>query len=219
MAYDLEEQEQLATLKAVWKQYGNLITWILIVALLAYAGWTQWSNYQNNQSGQASQLYEEMQKSVVSKDDAKVQRAANDLEQKFPSTSYASMSALVAAKSAFDANDLKVAKSQLQWLIDSGKSDDYKALAKIRLAAIALDEKDYDAALSQLSGDFPDDLQAQVFDRKGDIYVAQANIDAARKAYQSSINKMSEKSPARQLVQIKLDAIGGSVTDAVVVGK
>ncbi|MFZ6726011.1 YfgM family protein [Undibacterium sp. MH2W] len=216
MAYDLEEQEQLATLKAVWKQYGNLITWTLIIALAAYAAWMQWNKYQNNQSGQASQLYEEMQKSVTAKDNTKVQRAADDLKQKFGVTSYASMSALIAAKSAFDANDLKAAKAQLQWLIDSGKNDEYKAIAKIRLAGIALDEKNYDGALSQLAGDFPEDLQAEVLDRKGDIYVAQANIEGARKAYQAAIDKMTDKSPARQVVQIKLDAIGGSTTDAVV---
>ena len=216
MAYDLEEQEQLATLKAVWKQYGNLITWTLIIALAAYAAWMQWNNYQNNQSAQASQLYEEMQKSVTAKDNAKVQRAADDLKQKFGATSYASMSALIAAKSAFDANDLKAAKAQLQWLIDSGKNDEYKAIAKIRLAGIALDEKNYDGALSQLAGDFPEDLQAEVLDRKGDIYVAQANIEGARKAYQAAIDKMTDKSPVRQVVQIKLDAIGGSTTDAVV---
>ncbi|MFZ6691519.1 YfgM family protein [Undibacterium sp. SXout20W] len=219
MAYDLEEQEQLATLKAAWKQYGNLITWLLIIALVAYAAWMQWNSYQNNQSGQASQLYEELQKSVAAKDDAKVQRAANDLKEKFASTSYASMSALSAAKSAFDANDLKTAKAQLQWVIDTGKNDDYKALAKIRLAGIALDEKNYDAALMQLSGDFPLDLQAEVLDRKGDVLVAQAHVDEARKAYQAAIDKMTDKSPARQLVQVKLDAIGGSATDAVVVSK
>ena len=216
MAYDLEEQEQLATLKAVWKQYGNLITWTLIIALVAYAAWMQWNKYQNNQSGQASQLYEEMQKSVTAKDNTKVQRAADDLKQKFGATSYASMSTLIAAKSAFDANDLKAAKAQLQWLIDSGKNDEYKAIAKIRLAGIALDEKNYDGALSQLAGDFPEDLQAEVLDRKGDIYVAQANIEGARKAYQAAIDKMTDKSPVRQVVQIKLDAIGGSTTDAVV---
>ena len=216
MAYDLEEQEQLATLKAVWKQYGNLITWTLIIALVAYAAWMQWNKYQNNQSGQASQLYEEMQKSVTAKDNTKVQRAADDLKQKFGATSYASMSTLIAAKSAFDANDLKAAKAQLQWLIDSGKNDEYKAIAKIRLAGIALDEKNYDGALSRLAGDFPEDLQSEAFDRKGDIYVAQANIEGARKAYQAAIDKMTDKSPARQVVQIKLDAIGGSTTDAVV---
>jgi len=30
---DLEEQEQLDQLKHFWSQYGNLITWLLIVVL------------------------------------------------------------------------------------------------------------------------------------------------------------------------------------------
>ncbi|MBC3811196.1 YfgM family protein [Undibacterium aquatile] len=211
MAYDLEEQEQLATLKATWKQYGNLITWVLIIALAAYAGWMQWNNYQTNQAGQASQLYEELQKSVTAKDVAKIQRAVGDLKEKFPATSYASMAALVSAKTSFDANDLKSAKSQLQWVIDSGKGDEYKALAKIRLAGILLDEKLFDEALKQLSGEFPPELQADVADRKGDIFVAQAKLDDARKSYQVALDKATEKNSVKQLIQIKLDAIGGSV--------
>ena len=37
MAYDLEEQEQIASFKAFWAKYGNLITWVLILALGAFA--------------------------------------------------------------------------------------------------------------------------------------------------------------------------------------
>ena len=36
---DLEEQEQLDELKHFWKQYGNLITWGLIVVFGAIAAW------------------------------------------------------------------------------------------------------------------------------------------------------------------------------------
>ena len=37
MAYDLEEQEQLAELKAWWQKYGNLLLSALTVVLLAFA--------------------------------------------------------------------------------------------------------------------------------------------------------------------------------------
>ncbi len=43
MAYDLEEQEQIDTLKSWWKQYGNLLTWLLIAALAAFSGWSAWN--------------------------------------------------------------------------------------------------------------------------------------------------------------------------------
>lgn len=210
MAYDLEEQEQLATLKAWWNQYGNLITWLLIIALAGYAAWTGWNYHQRNQAGQAAQLYEELQKAVAAKDNAKVQRAATDMEEKFGGTAYAQMAALTAAKAAFDASDLKAAKAQLQWVIDKGRDDEYKALAKIRLAGILLDEKAYDDGLKLLSGDFPAQFAGAVADRKGDILTAQNKIDEARSAYQTALDKTDEKNPARQLIQLKLDAIGGA---------
>jgi predicted negative regulator of RcsB-dependent stress response len=214
MAFDLEEQEQLATLKAWWKQYGNLVTWVLIIALAAYAGWTGWSTWQRNQSTQAGQLYEELQKAVAAKDNAKVQRAATDLADKFGRTAYAQMGALAAAKAAFDANDQKAAKAQLQWVIDKGPTEEYKAVARIRLAGILLDEKAYDDGLTLLSGDFPAQFAGAVADRKGDILTAQSKLDEARAAYQLALDKTDQKNPGRQLIQLKLDAIGGAPAKA-----
>lgn len=210
MAYDHDEQEQLDTLKAWWNQYGNLVTWLLIIALSVYAGWTGWIYYQRNQAIQASQLYDELQKAVGAKDQTKVQRAATDMQDKFGRTPYAQMSALAAAKSAYDAGDLKTAKAQLQWVIDNGREDEYKAVAKIRLAGILLDEKAYDDGLKLLSGDFPAEFAGIVADRKGDILVAQEKVAEARAAYQLALEKTDQKNPGRQLIQLKLDAIGGA---------
>lgn len=213
MAYDLEEQEQLASLKAWWNQFGNLVTWLLIIALAGYAAWTGWNYYQRTQSVQAGQLYEELQKAAASKDNAKVQRAAADMTEKFGRTAYAQMGALAAAKSAFDANDLKAAKSQLQWVEEHG-SDEYKAIAKIRLAGVLLDEKAFDDALKLLSGEFPDAFAGAVADRKGDILAAQNKIDEARSAYKLALDKTDQKNPERQLIQLKLDALGGAADKA-----
>ncbi len=214
MAYDLEEQEQLASLKAWWNQYGNLVTWLLIIGLASYAAWTGWNLYQRNQSAQASQLYEELQKAVSAKDNAKVLRAASDMEDKFGRAAYAQMGALAAAKSAFEANDLKAANAQLQWVVDHGRDEEYKAIAKIRLAGILLDEKNYDDGLKILSGTFPPAFESAVADRKGDILVAQNKVEEARSAYQLALEKMDRKNPGRQLVQLKLDAIGGAAKNA-----
>jgi predicted negative regulator of RcsB-dependent stress response len=214
MAYDLEEQEQLATLKAWWNQYGNLLTWLVTIALAVYAAWSGWNWYQRNQATQAARLYEELQKSVTAKDAPKVQRTATDMEEKFGRTAYAQMSAMFAAKTAFDAGDLKTAKAQLQWVIDHGSDEEYKALAKIRLAGVLLDEKAYDEGLKLLSGEFPVQFAGAVADRKGDILVAQNKIADARAAYQTALEKTDKKDPARQLIELKLDAIGGAAKAA-----
>ncbi len=214
MAYDHEEQEQLATLQEWWKKNGNVMTWVLIAALAAYAGWTGWKYYQNNQAVQASQLYDELGKAVTAKDNVKVLRAATDMEQKFGGTTYAQMAALAAAKATFDANDQTNTKAQLQWVIDHGRDLEYKTLAKIRLAGVLLDEKAYDKGLEVLGGDVAPEFDSALADRKGDILVAQNKIDEARAAYQLALDKADPSNPSRQLIQIKLDAIGGSATKA-----
>ncbi|MDR6583018.1 hypothetical protein HBH1_01048 [Herbaspirillum sp. BH-1] len=214
MAYDLEEQEQLDSIKAWWAKYGNLVTWALIIALAAYAAWTGWNTYQARQSGQASVLYEEQQKSFAAKDNAKVQRAASDIQDKFSGTAYAEMSALVAARSAFDANDIETAKKQLQWVIDHGRGKEYKAIAAVRLAGVLLDAKSYDEALKLLAGDYPAQFAGAIADRKGDVLLAQGKRDEARTAYKLALEKSDAKDPGRQLIQIKLDAIGGEAPKA-----
>ena len=214
MAYDLEEQEQLASIKAWWSKYGNLLTWVLIIALAAYAAWTGWNTYLNKQSQQASQLYDGQLRAVEAKDSAKVLRDATGIQDKFSGTAYAQMSALVAAKAAFEANDVDNAKKQLQWVIDHGRDAEYKAIASIRLAGLLLDAKAYDEGLKLLAGDFPAQFAGAVADRKGDILVAQDKRDDARAAYQLALDKTDQRSPGRQLIQLKLDAIGGAPAKA-----
>lgn len=213
MAYDHAEQEQLASLKSWWGQYGNLVTWVVIIVLAAYAGWTGWNHYQRNQSAQAAHLYEELQQAADAQDKEKVLRVASDVQERYTRTAYAQMSALTAAKTAFDASDYQAAKTQLQWVIDHGRNDEYKAVAKIRLAGILLDEKAYEEGLKVLAGDFPEQFAGVVSDRKGDILVAQNKLDEARTAYQAAIDKIDVRNPGRQLIQIKLDAIGGAPAD------
>ena len=210
MAYDHEEQEQLDSLKAFWNQYGNLLTWVLIVLLGAYAGYNYWRYTERKQAEEAAMVYDQVQKAAVASDSTKVQKFAGDIESKYASTAYAPMAALVAAKAAFEVNDLKTAKAQLQWAIDHG-SDEYKAIARLRLSGILLDEKAYDEGLKLLSGEFSPQFSSAVADRRGDILVAQNKLDDARKAYVTALAGMNKADPGRKLVEIKLESIGGTV--------
>jgi predicted negative regulator of RcsB-dependent stress response len=210
MAYDHEEQEQIASLKAWWDKYGNLVTWLVTAFLLAYASFTGWNYWQRSQAAKAAVLYEELVKAVESNDAAKRTRASADLKDKFSGTAYAQMAALIAARAAFDAADLKAAKGELLWVSENGKNDEFKAIARIRLAGVLLDEKAYDEGLKVLSVDFPDQFVALVADRKGDLYFALNKLEDARASYQTALDKTEVKNPARQLIQLKLDAVGGS---------
>lgn len=214
MAYDLEEQEQLATLKAWWAQYGNLVTWVLIIALAGYAGWNGWQYYQRSQAAQASQLFGELQNARAANDQARVQRVTSDLLERFEGTAYARMAALSAAQTAFEAKDLNVAKTHLQWVIDNSENEADQAVARLRLAAILLDEKAYDQALQVLDANKSEQFAALVADRRGDILVAQDRIADARAAYQNALERLDQANPGRALIRLKLDAIGGAAEQA-----
>ncbi len=210
MAYDLEEQEQLESIKAWWKKHGNWITWVLIIALGCYAAYAYWGYYQRKQAAQASQLYYEMQNAVMADDNERALRVAKDTQEKFGSTAYAPMVTLVAAKMAYEDNNTDVAKEQLKWVVDNAKQDGYKAIARIRLAGILLDEKAYDEGLSLLSANFPTAFASLVEDRKGDFYVAQNRLDEARTAYRAALDKADQNDRGRQLIQLKLEELGVS---------
>jgi predicted negative regulator of RcsB-dependent stress response len=212
MAYDLEEQEQIANFKAFWNKFGNLISWVLIIALAGYAGYNFWNSHKRSQSAEASALYDELQVSLAANDNAKVQRIAGDIKSRYDSSAYAQMAALGAAKAAFEASDLKTAKAQLQWVLDHG-SDEYQSIARLRLAGVQLDEKAYDEALKTLSGSVLPQFAGEVADRKGDVLTAQGKNAEARTAYQAALAAMDKKHPGRRLVELKLESVGGNVPE------
>jgi predicted negative regulator of RcsB-dependent stress response len=113
--YDLEEQEQIDTLKTWWKMYGNLVTGLVMAASLAVVGWQGWNWYQGGQSAKAAAIYGVLEQAAAA-DAQKVKAAAGELAEKFGRTAYASLGAMVAAKQSFDAGDLKTAKTQLIWV-------------------------------------------------------------------------------------------------------
>jgi predicted negative regulator of RcsB-dependent stress response len=217
MAYDLDEQEQIANLKAWWAKYGNLSTWVVIAGLAAYAGWNGWGYYQRNQAAQASVLFDELQTAVGAKDGAKVQRVASDIESKFGGTTYASLAALSAAKSFFDANDLKAAKAQLEWVVAHG-NDEYKNIASIRLAGVLLDEKAYDAAMKALVVAALPQFKADVEDRKGDILAEQAGRSPQRLQGGAGSGRQEQSGPPADPAQARIHRRFGAgsegVTDA-----
>ncbi|HEY0063458.1 MAG TPA: tetratricopeptide repeat protein [Telluria sp.] len=210
MAYDLEEQEQIASLKAFWSKFGNLITWTLIVVLGGFAAYNFWTMRERNQAAEASALFDQLAPAIAAKDAAKVQRIVSDVETKYKDSTYAQMSAMAAAKFAFDAEDLKGAKAHLNWVIANGNAE-YQSIAKLRLAGVLLDEKAYDEALKQLDASILPEFAGLAADRKGDILVAQNKIPEARAAYEAALKAMDEKTPGRGLVQFKLESIGGTV--------
>lgn len=212
---DLQEQEQLDEFKAFWKQYGNLITWLVTACLLAFAGWNAWAWYQREQAVKASSLFEELDKAVLAGDADKTAHLFGDLKSRFGSTVFAEQGGLLTAKVQADKNQLDAAKATLTWVAEQATEDEYRQVARLRLAGVLIDTKEYDAALKVLDAATAKEFAGLVADRRGDVLLAQGKKDEARTAYQAAWKAMDERVDYRRLVEAKLTALSAPPAPAV----
>jgi predicted negative regulator of RcsB-dependent stress response len=205
---DLEEQEQLDELKHFWKQYGNLITWALIVVLGFFAAWNGYQYWQRNQAAQAAVMYDEIERAVQSGETSRIDRSLADMKDRFGSTAYAQQAGLLAAKAYHDKGNVDAALAALTWVADKASDPGYQAVAKLRLAGILLEKKSYDEALQQVSGTFPKDFAGLASDRRGDVLMAQGKKAEAKAEYEKAYKGLDERAEYRRLVEVKLNALG-----------
>jgi predicted negative regulator of RcsB-dependent stress response len=205
---DLQEQEQLDALKSFWKTYGNLITWALIAALAVYAGLNGWKWWQRDQSAKAAAMFDQLELAAQGGDAQRAGQIFNDLKERYPRTVFAEQAGLVAARVQFDRGQADAAKASLTWVADNAGEDEYKTVARLRLAGLLLQVKDYDAALKQLDQAKAPTFEALVADRRGDVLLAQGKTADARSAYLAAWKAMDEKIEYRRLIDAKLTALG-----------
>ena len=208
MALDLEEQEQLDALKQFWKQYGTLIITLAFLALATFAGVKGWNYYQRAQSEQASVLFGKLEEAVRKNDVAQTASLGAEIIDKYGSTAYGPMAALLLAKTSYDNGDPAAAVTRLLFAIDKARDDETAALARLRLAGIRLDEKKYDEALALLDAKHGQAFAPLYADLRGDVLAAQGKPAEARAAYKRALEKGLPNSNYRNVVQIKLDALG-----------
>jgi predicted negative regulator of RcsB-dependent stress response len=207
--YDLDEQERLDELKAWWKRWGNLVLTVLAIVLASAAGWRWWQNHTLNQSLEAATVYDTLTRSLAAGNAKAALESGSVLVDQYGKTAYAPRAALLMARLNVDSKELKSARTQLEWVIANTKETALRDLARLRLAGVLLDEKQYDAALKQLDSPHSDAFAARFDDLKGDILLAQGKQGEARAAYQSAFGKLAEDNPYRNIVELKLDAVGG----------
>jgi predicted negative regulator of RcsB-dependent stress response len=209
MAFDLEEQEQIAELKQFWKQYGKLIVTLAVVAVVAFGGMQGWRIYKQNQAEKASALFTRFGEAVRKNDVKEIRDLGKQIVDGFGSTAYGPTAALLLAKTNYENGDAAAAATQLQWTIDNAKDPETAELARLRLAGIQLEQKKYDDALKLLEMPHSAAMETLYADLRGDVMLAQGKTVEARAAYKTAIEKSLPNSSYRSVVQIKLDALGG----------
>jgi predicted negative regulator of RcsB-dependent stress response len=221
VAFDLEEQEKLAELRAWWDKYGNLVTAVIVILALIMVGYNLYNTYLQRESDKASVLFEQMQKAIAAKNPVLVKETSARLMSDYSRTAYAQMAALLSAHVDVDGGDLKGAQAKLQWAVEHASDPQYKTLARLRLATVEADMGDMSAALATLGDNVPDQFVSAFADRRGDIYLAQNKVAEARAQYQLALDHLDAVGPDLQTAftnveKIKLDALASATGPAAV---
>ncbi len=208
--YDLEEQENIAALKAWWAQNGRLVIAAVVAFVLGVGGIQGWRHWKSTQALEAAAVFGELEDATAAGDAAKAAELAGRIREQFVRTSYGARAALLAAKASFDAGKPDEAAEWLVWAADNARDPQTAALAALRLAGARLDQKMYPEALLALDRAHPEPFAALFADARGDVLVAMGKPDEARKAYQVALDKLPKSSAYRNVVEVKRDALGGS---------
>jgi predicted negative regulator of RcsB-dependent stress response len=218
--YDLEEQEQLEELKTWWKMHGTLITAVVVALAIAVVGWQGWNWWQRSQAAQAAQLYGTLQQALMQQDVKRVRLIAGELIDKYSSTAYAGMGAMLSAKALLETGDLKSAQAQFGWTAENAKDQGLRDLARLRQAITLAEDKSYDEALKLLAVPPAPSFMPRFLEVRGDILAVQGKAGEARTAYAEAIkaHEAARKAenlptgPYLEILQAKRDATGGAAS-------
>ncbi len=207
---DLHEQEQVDALKSWWNENSNWVYGLVTVSLLAFAGSQFWKQHQASQSEGAASLYAEVMKQTASNDAKRIGDAADALADRFATSPYAVRAQLLAAQTSQQSGDAARAKARLWWVIEHANEEGLQHVARLKLAAMLLDEKQYDDALKHLGTAHPAAFDSVYADLKGDVLSEMGKVDEARGAYKQALEKADAQAAQHNLIQLKLDGLGNA---------
>lgn len=205
---DLEEQEQLDQLKHFWNTWGTPISAGVLVVMGGLAAWNGYQYWQNRQASQAAALLDAVEVAAQAKDQSRVEQAFADIKTKYAGTPQADMAGFALAKTMQEAGNLDAAKSALGWVAEQSSDTGYKAIAKLRLASVLIEQKQFDAALQQLQGSFPPEFEGVAADRKGDVLMLLERRSDAVAEYLRAYKALDETIEYRRMVEVKLNGLG-----------
>mgnify|MGYP000330001420 CR=1 FL=1 len=208
------EEQQVEAIKKWWAENKWSVIGGVVIGVSALWGGRAWLDNQASYAEAASATYQIMleQMSRGNNEDAATQGA--QLLGQFSDTPYSSLAALSMAKIKLDAGDAAAASAHLRWALDNTKEGTVKHEARLRLAKLLLADAKYDEALALLNSVEANVYSASYEQLKGDIHLAAGQVESARTAYGRALAGMAPSERGRELLQMKLDNLGGAGNQA-----
>lgn len=202
------DEEQVEELKKWWSENGKGVLAGLAIGLVAVVGWTSWQTRERTQAELASMHYAQVVNDAAAARHEQALSQAEALADQFPDSVYASFASLVAARAAVQTNDPGKAKQHLEWVVDHAPFPELASIARLRLARLLIDAREYDGALAELGRIDSTPFHGRVKELQGDIHHARGDSTAARESYETVLADGELSSSTRIRVRMKLDDLG-----------
>ena len=185
------DKEQIDLLKKFWRDYGKMLLIAVVIGLVIGSAWQYWQGRINNHRLAASEYYQQYLTAQTSKDIKQSRALAKALKSSYSDTPYAVSTALWQAKIAVNNKNYSGARDALLWVIQHGHVPVEIALARLRLARVNMQVKQYDQALLGLKqvtlaafAPIAEKLTGDIYRQQGDNQRAMAAYQKAKVGYQ-----------------------------------
>tara|TARA_B100000745_G_scaffold221786_1_gene147905 strand:- start:12187 stop:12828 length:642 start_codon:yes stop_codon:yes gene_type:complete len=202
------EEQQVEALKKWWAANGTSVVAGIVIGLAAIFGWRYWQDAQMAAKDQASGLYEQLHK--LSEQDTvpdSFWSIGEQLENDYAGTGYHHLALLLMASESIRQGKLDQAAAQLKTVADNGVTEELKAVSRVRLARIYIEQEKYDEALGLVKGQVGEQFVALYAETEGDAYRLKGELALAKDAYQRAYDIEGEQN---RWLKMKLDDVSSN---------
>jgi predicted negative regulator of RcsB-dependent stress response len=202
----LSEKEQIDQMRAWWSDYGNYVIGGIVLGALALFGWNYYGDSTREMQTEASSLYGDLAGEIDDGDLDEAEALYGQLVSDYGDSAYAAQGRLVMARMYMDQNRDEDAADALRDLLASAAGDEFKQVARLRLAKILLYQDEPQQVIDLLAAANEGDAFAARYDEvRGDAYVALERVEDARAAYERALGNVGQAGTINQeYVQLKL---------------
>lgn len=196
------DEETVEVIANWWKENGAFMVGTIVLVLGGVLGWNWWQGQQLASAESASTLYAAWERA------AEAERAAlaEELAANYPRSAYRALIAFELAQTAMEREDPAAAREALELVLSLSVPKPMQDLARIRLARVALDEDDAEAALAWLDAIGGATQLSLVEELRGDALRLLGRHEDALAAYDRAL---ASAEMARPLLEIKQDDLRG----------
>ncbi len=209
MAVELyDDHEQGERVRSWISEYGASIAMGLVLAFGGIFGFRYWQDQQTAASLLAADYYAVIRDEIEADRLDFAEEQFRAMQEAVGDTPYSGLASLIMAGAYVEDGRLEPAADLYREILDNSELTSVHPMTTGRLARILHAQGDHAAALELVSGQAPDGFVGAWAEIRGDILLAQGDLEQARMAYQEALDNQVGQGFGQSLLQIKLDATG-----------